>query len=298
MADGSVFPAFSPSAGRLAYARAFSDHNIWRLSLASTTAKPQVFISSSGEDGTPKFSPDSRKIAFASSRSGSMEVWLADSDGSHPRPLTSFGGPLTGSPAWSPDSTTVAFDSIAGGNPDIYSISAQGGTMRRLTTNPANDALPTWSPDGKWIYFSSNRTGKYGIWKVPASGGEAVPVHAEGSNSAASPDGRFIYFRKMLDNDLWKIPSQGGKEELVLKDVANGWSFSLGSNGIYFAGKAAAGAFAPIRFFSFETGRIQTIMTLERAVGYGLDISPDDRVLLYTQLDQAGSDLMVIDDFR
>ncbi|MGH9627419.1 MAG: TolB family protein, partial [Bryobacteraceae bacterium] len=183
--------------------------------------------------------------------------------------------------------------------PDIYSIGVQGGTMHRLTTSPAGEALPSWSPDGKWIYFSSNRTGKYGIWKVPASGGEAVPVHAEGSNSAASPDGRFIYFIKVLpETALWRIPSQGGKDELVLKNVANGWSFSLRRNGIYFAGKADAGEFAPIRFLSFETGKIRTIFTLERTVGYGLDVSPDEKVLLYTQLDQAGSDLMVIDDFR
>lgn len=299
LGEGVLSPAFSPKTGRLAYTRAFSDRNIWRLSLADKTARPEIFLSSSSEDGTPKFSPDGKKIVFASSRSGSMEVWLADSDGSQPTRLTSFGGPLTGSPAWSPDSRSIAFDSTASGHPDVYTVSAQGGTARRLTTSPANDALPAWSPDGKWIYFTSNRTGKYEIWKVSTFGGEAVSMHAEGSNPTASPDGRFVYFVKAVPNDsLWRIPSDGGDEELVLEAVADGWSLSIRKNGIYFVGHAASGLSAPIRVLSFETGRVQTIITLERAIGFGLAVSPDEKVLLYTQLDQAGSDLMSVENFR
>jgi Tol biopolymer transport system component len=297
--EGILFPAFSPKTGHLAYVRAFSDRNIWRLSLADKTARPETFLSSSGEDNTPKFSPDGRSIGFGSSRSGSMEIWLADSDGSHPTRLTSFGGPLTGSPAWSPDSRTIAFDSVASGHPDIYTVSAQGGTVRRLTTSPANEAVPSWSPDGRWIYFNSNRTGKDEIWRVSAFGGEAVPMHIEGFNPAVSPDGRFIYFMKTPhNNSLWRIPSQGGDEELVLEHVASRLSLSVGKKGIHFVGGAAPGMLQSVRFLSFKTGKIQTIITLEKAFGFGLAVSPDEKVLLYTQLDQAGSDLMVVESFR
>jgi Tol biopolymer transport system component len=296
IADGTL-PAFSRKTGRLAYTRIFSDGNIWRLSLAGKIPRPETFVSSSREDNVPRFAPDGKKIAFGSSRSGSLEIWMSDSDGSHSKQLTSFGGPLTGSPAWSPDSRTVAFDSIASGDPDVYTVSAPGGTVRRLTTSPANDALPSWSRDGKWIYFTTNRTGKYEIWKVSASGGEPVPMHADGSNTIPSQDGRFVYFVK-IDKSLWRIPSDGGREELAVEAVANGWSVAAGRRGIYFIGKTTSGEGPPIQYLSFETGKILTLIKLERAAGYGLAVSPDEKTLLYSQLDSAGSDVMAVDNFR
>ena len=51
------------------------------------------FIASTRDDMEPAYSPDGRKIAFMSKRSGSAEIWICDSDSSHPVQLTSFGGP-------------------------------------------------------------------------------------------------------------------------------------------------------------------------------------------------------------
>jgi hypothetical protein len=74
--------------------------------------------------------------------------------------------------------------------------------------------------------------------------------------------------------------------------------------GIYFmAGRE-------LRRFSFETGASKTILTLPlrapgiesasrgREGGLGLTVSPDEQWLLYTQMDQGGSDLMLVENFR
>jgi len=50
-------------------------------------------IASTQLDAEPSWSPDGKKIAFKSNRSGSEELWVCDADGSNPFKLTSFGGP-------------------------------------------------------------------------------------------------------------------------------------------------------------------------------------------------------------
>jgi len=54
----------------------------------------EKFIVSTRNDNLPKFSPDGRKVAFDSDRSGSWEIWICDADGSNLVQLTSLGGLL------------------------------------------------------------------------------------------------------------------------------------------------------------------------------------------------------------
>ena len=81
---------------------------------------PVTFISSTRYDESPQFSPDGKRIAFSSDRSGSGEIWVCDSDGLNAVQLTSLGGPLVTMPRWSPDGEHIAFDSSAEGQFDIY----------------------------------------------------------------------------------------------------------------------------------------------------------------------------------
>ena len=118
------------------------------------------FIASTQSDAEPAYAPDGRRIAFRSYRSGSPEIWVCESDGSHPEQLSSFGGPATNRPRWSPDGKQIVFYSNAKGNRDIYVIRADGGVPVQLTTDPSIDTNPGWSADGKWIYFKSDRGGQ------------------------------------------------------------------------------------------------------------------------------------------
>jgi hypothetical protein len=53
-----------------------------------------------------------------------------------------------------------------------------------------------------------------------------------------------------------------------------------------------------IECYSFATGQIRTFATTPQPVYWFLSVSPDQRFLLYTQTAQAGSDLMLVDNFR
>jgi eukaryotic-like serine/threonine-protein kinase len=300
-------PAISRSGHRLAYVHRFSHSSIWRMAAPGLEGKrprppnqPTPLISSTRDDTSPQFSPDGKKIAFASTRSGSLEVWVCDADGSNAVQLTSFGGPDVSTPRWSPDGGRIAFDSNAPGEWDIYVVGANGGKPQRMTTNPANDGNPSWSHDGQWIYFDSARTGGQQVWKMSANGGEAVQVTKDGGYAPLeSPDGKFLYYTKALfSTSLWKIPIEGGEASKVLEGLSQYQNVAIVDSGMYFVPNRNTTGDSSLQFLSFATNNISGIATFEKAPVSGLAVSPGGKWILYSLEQQSGSELMLVENFR
>ena len=93
---------------------------------------PARFIASTRGDSAPQYSPDGKRIAFESDRSGVHGIWVSDADGSNAVELFSQAGASCGTARWSPDGQRIAFDSNPEGNFDIYVIRASGGKPIRL----------------------------------------------------------------------------------------------------------------------------------------------------------------------
>ena len=195
---------------------------------------PTQLIASTRMDATPHISPDGSKIAFCSSRTGNVEVWVCDSDGTDPVRLTDFGSYDTSSPYWSPDGRSIVFNSNQAGHMDIYVVSSEAGPVVRLTTEASREVNPSWSRDGRWIYFSSNRGGIPQIWRVPAEGGQPVQITTNGGYAAEeSMDGRFLYYvPESGRTDLWRMSVEGGEETLILEGVRY-LAWALTKEGIY-----------------------------------------------------------------
>ncbi len=282
---------------RMVYVRRFNDANVWRLHADVAGAEfpaPVVSISSTRMDINPEFSPTGHRVAFASRRSGSMEIWLADSDGANAVQLTSMEAQTT-TPRWSPDGKLVAFQSNREGQFDVFVVPAAGGTPRNMTSHGANDNVPTFSRDGKWIYFSSTRGGVGGrIWKMPAEGGEAVPLPMEGGFAPIEgTDGRHIYFVGTPGaRGLWRIPAGGGQPTQVLDGVV-ATSFAVLETGIYYADRVANDT--RLQYHDFATG---TSTVVARNLG---DITPlitasaDGRTVLFARIDTSIHDLMLVE---
>ncbi|HSU60795.1 MAG TPA: winged helix-turn-helix domain-containing protein [Bryobacteraceae bacterium] len=172
----TVLPTVSRQRNQLAYVLSRTNIDLWELDVDSTTpvnaAGARQVAPSSRLQGDPAFSPDGRKIAYHSDRSGSQEIWVAEADAHTSTQLTHFGGPPTGSPSWSPDGLEIAFDSEQPEGTAIFVVPADGGMPRRITANAGDNCVPSWSQDGKFVYFASSRSGEFQIWKVPAARGE------------------------------------------------------------------------------------------------------------------------------
>jgi len=301
--EGAGAPAISPRGNRLAYVQARVDANLWRAAGPGWKGRrpaPIKLIASSRWDFEGAFSPDGQRIAFGSDRSGSVEIWTCNSDGTNQTQLTSLKAADAGTPRWSPDGKTIAFDARLEGHGDIFAMSADGGTPRRLTSDPVENNVPAWSRDGKWIYFSSNRTGNWQIWKVPSVGGGAIQVTKDGGFSAQeSPDAKALYVWRD-GGTIWRMRPSGEEATRVLQgEPVFAW-WRVFPKGIYFVDGATTPA--SVRFLDFATARVKTITSLDLGSSvtgpWGFDVSPDGKWILYKRVDQIESDIMLVEDFR
>ncbi|HEY6988311.1 MAG TPA: winged helix-turn-helix domain-containing protein [Bryobacteraceae bacterium] len=311
--ENSYGPAIARQGNRLAYTVDRRDINLWSVSITdSNTPKagaPVRWISSNRGQADPQYSPDGRKIAFQSGRSGPNEIWVSDSDGEAAMQLTHLGG-YCGSPHWSPDGSQIAFDARPGGNPDIFVVRADGGMPRRVTSNSAEDIVPSWSRDGKWIYFSSNRGGEFQIWKAPVAGESPAAPAAQvtkggGFNALESADSKYLYFAKgPSKRGLWRrtLAENVAREEPVLESLQDWGFWTLSPRGIYFFEYSQG--IEPhsklrvfLKFFDFESRQTHPLVTIEKPVSTPT-LSPDGRRLVYAQVDRIDRDLMLVENFR
>jgi Tol biopolymer transport system component len=289
--------------GRLVYASDTRDSNLWALPLArpNRPVGPSPVAPSTYDDHTPDYSPDGKRLAFASNRSGDEEIWIADSDGSNAVQATSMKGPLCANPRWSPDGTRILFTSRREGSQDLYLLFPDTGDYRRITDDPAEEVEPRWSRDGRWIYFGSNRTGRPEVWKMPAGGGAAKRITQHGGLSASeSPDGRFLYYAKNFSSptSVWRVPVDGGEEALVVHGLSYSLNFVVAERGLYFLAVGDAPQKTAIMFFEYATGKTTSLFAVNKWWWLGMALSPDERTLMYSIVDGWGSDLMLVDRFQ
>jgi Tol biopolymer transport system component/DNA-binding winged helix-turn-helix (wHTH) protein len=304
--QGSRSIAFSAASNRLVYSSGAPDPNIWRISLDATSsgpapnhsAAPVRLIASTHVDFQPQFSPDGRLIAFTSDRSGDPEIWLAKSDGSGERQLTRLHAAISAGAHWSPNSKEIVFHSRPAGNGNLYIVNVETGAYRQLTTGITENYMPSWSHDGEWIYFGSEREGGEQIWKMPASGGPATRLTKnEGALALESPDGRQVFYNKTTEPGIWMLSLESGEESKIVPKTVGFECFAIGKSGIYFE-RALEGSGFAISFMSFSDHLVRDLELINAPVGDGLTVSPDERSIVYSQIDHSGSDLFLVENFK
>jgi Tol biopolymer transport system component len=168
-----------------------------------------------------------------------------------------------------------------------------------MTSGSGINIIASWSHDGRWIYFGSKRSGRFEIWKMPSIGGEPVQVTRNGGTAAvASADGRTLYYTKTNgSNGIWRMPIEGGPEVQVVKAIWR-YNFAVTNKGIYYTPPRSSNGSSSVQFLDLRTGATTEIANIEKAVDLGLAVSPDEREVLFAQIDVGGTNLMMIDKFR
>jgi Tol biopolymer transport system component len=301
----ALAPFYSQEGSRLVYTEIQTNTNIWRAAIIDGhLGKAQRLIASSTRNDSPQYSPDGKRIAFMSDRSGFWEIWVSDADGRNPLQLTSFNGGLTGTARWSPDGRELVFDSTQNGRTYVYRISAAGGPPTRLTPDGIEGMSPSWSTDGKWVYFGSFKTGSWEIWKQPAAGGPAVQVTTHGGiEGLETPDGRSLAFVKAREPGIWTMPVHGGAESVLpgTAGVLRSRYLEVTTRGIYYLVGTLHDSTPAICFLPNGSSTPQTLGALERASVWGtpsLTMAPDGSNIVYAQKDNSGSDIVMVEGLR
>jgi len=294
---------------RLVFSQGSGDIDIWSREMPPASGgvlgqagSPVRLVSSSRPEGHPEFSPDGTRIAFGSLRSGNGEIYVSNRDGSSVKQLTTFHGPSVQSLCWSPNGKRLAFVVSVNSQVQIYAIDSDGGEPMLIHSDPSlvtsMGASVSWSRDGNWIYFVSRRSGSIQSWKTAVMGGATVQVTRNGGLTAReSPDGEFVYFLKVRPSGLWRVPTGGGEERIVLDSVPGPFAFA--EDGLHFMTRALSSGRATLRFFSFSARALTPVADIGAQVFTGgFSVSPDRRTLVYSQAEPSGADLMLVDRFR
>jgi len=215
--------------------------------------------------------------------------------------ITSMGGPQCSNPRWSPDGRTILFNSRREGSADLYTLVPETRELHQLTSDTSDEIEPRWSRDKQWIYFGSNKSGRYEVWRISAAGSDLKQITRHGGTTATeSPDGRYLYYAKdaRSPTSIWRVPVEGGAEERVIDGLSYSLNFVVTDRGLYFLAVGDAPEKTSIDFFEFATGRRTRIVDLRKRFWFGMALSPDGKSLLFSLVNSAGSNLMLVENFR
>jgi Periplasmic component of the Tol biopolymer transport system len=294
-------PAVSAKGEKLAYVQVTNSLNIWRRDLLNPNSPAVELVASTQSQENAAFSPDGKRIVFASARSGVLGVWISNVDGSN---LVQVSNPhhQSGTPQWSPDGKKVAFDSLPNDRWEIYIADVLDGIPRKLITNISSVYRPHWSRDGKWIYFRSYEAGRTGVYRCPASGGDAIRLSKDpgGVTPQESLDGRKVYFASHDAHAVLKsvdLSPDSGQESVVegMPRLSSSELWTLSQGGIYFVPEDTPKS---LRYFDFASKQTHTIFEVDKDFGSGLSVSPDGRWIIYSQLGDVNKDIMLVEHFH
>ena len=302
----TIYPnigVLSPDGRRLAFVQTGRTDlpSIWRADLSGPGGRimtQKQIIVSAVNDEDPQLSPDGTRIVFVSLRSGDLELWKSEADGSNPQQITSFKGEWPGTPRWSPDGKWIVFDKPTGARHQIYVIDTEGRNLHAITSGDYDNSGPSWSRDGQSLYFASRRSGVSQIWKQRLGGGRPVQITEHGGSCALeSYDGKTLYYTKDIEDGLWRTSVGGGPETRVTAAprISYGANWAVSETGLYVL--ESEGVPRPtIEFYDFKTQRLVPVISLEhsaRPLYAGVHASRDGRTVLFVQWNPQNSIAMV-----
>ncbi len=283
---------------KIAYSRQLSGVNIWQYQLEGARPPSQLVASALGDE-EGRLSPDGQMLLFGSGRSGSGQEWVADPDGRNARQLTKFEEADVVTATWSADSkdAIISVRSKDVGELIYYTPVHGPATLTRLLEVAMATSV---SHDGKWLYITKGKGTKQSIWRTQLAESVTTELIAVGGAfGLESPDGRSFFFAKRNEREgLWRQPLPRGSVTRVVERLHRRNLFAIGKTGIFYIAPVPGANYPALFFKSFKGNDPRLLLKFERQIGWGLSLSPDERSLVFSQVDADNSDVMLIERFR
>ncbi len=153
--------------------------------------------SSDAHDKWARWSPDSKKIAFVSDRSGEDQLYLIDQDGlGKPEQLTTEFEGMLYAPLWSPCGKRLAF---ADKNGKLYVLTLEDKSIVEAAAETRGTVRDyAWSPKGGYLAFSLRDASEFSslyIWSVADEKLRRITgPYADEYAPTWDPEGKYLFF--------------------------------------------------------------------------------------------------------
>ena len=202
----------------------------WRL----PEAHPKRLTTAPGSNNHPRWSPDGKTIAFASSRGGSSQVWLLPLAGGEAQQLTKLPIDVSG-PLWSPLGDKIAFvaEVIPGCTPEETAAKDKEREAAKSKVRIFDHLMirhwTSWDERKRSHLFVADAKSGQARDLTPKLEVNTPPAPFGGSTDYAwSPDGKELAFTAepvknhawSTNNDIWTVPAEGGDPKNVTESNA------------------------------------------------------------------------------
>ena len=183
--------SLSPSNKRAAVA---THGEIWTI--ATDRGDVQRVTETIWREKEPRWSPNGRRIAFVSDRTGCEEVWIADELGRQLKQLSNVDCDKS-SLAWAPDSKSLLW---TGSDFKLRRVNIETGKTEVLASSTVGSiGTPQFAPDGKWISYSKpDALLRSHVFVKPLDGGAERGIESEdfltSSGARWTADGKKLVF--------------------------------------------------------------------------------------------------------
>jgi Tol biopolymer transport system component len=218
-------PAISPDRQEIAFV---SGGDIWTVPAAGGTA--QLLVAHPATESRPLYSPDGRRLAFTSTRTGNGDVYVLNFETGDLSRIT-FDDAAETLDAWSRDGEWLYFSSTSreiSGMSDVYRVRAAGGTPMQISADRyTSEFQAAPAPDGNSIAFTARGIGNSQWWRRGRS-------HIDESEIWLKTGDRYEPLAERGAKQMWTMWSADGKRIFFVSDrtgTQNIWTKPLGATG-------------------------------------------------------------------
>jgi len=221
-ADGTL----SPDDQKLAMTIRAANDDIWVYQLNRGTLTRITF--GGGNSDFPVWTPDGKRVVYASERGKSIKLFSKPWDGSGSEERFGESLNLDGA-SWesiSPDGKMVAY----GQQGDIWIMALDNSRKpQRFIVSPAAEFSPSFSPDGRWLSYISNESGQNEVYVVPFPQRDGkYQISTRGAfYSRWQPDGKTIIYltgNEVMEVDVRLSPSFDFSPPRKIIDLPQSWN--------------------------------------------------------------------------